>query len=102
MFCLKNFYNSSRNKILYIDKLSININKRLIINNSDFINNEKNNLNKINKFNFSSKTFLEDILPDHLFYDIPKYSKNPENFEFPWLVGGAPFLELKVIFVIFK
>jgi hypothetical protein len=41
---------------------------------------------------FSTK---DDILPDHLVYNIPKYEKN-ENFDFPWLIGGAPFLEIKV------
>lgn len=79
------------------------------------INDKLNNIRKIKKTNtvlgylknqeiYNNKNFSfstkfnnkDDILPDHLFYDIPKYSKNPENVDFPWLIGGAPFLELKV------
>jgi len=92
------FNNNPLKKILlktqfkyYQTKSSVNpFNKQLINkHNNDIIHN--------NKFNFSNKTnSKENILPDHLFYDIPKYSKNPENVDFPWLIGGAPFLELKV------
>lgn len=42
---------------------------------------------------------LEDIIPDHLVYNIPKYSKNPKEFDFPWLINGAPFLEIKARFL---
>ena len=42
------------------------------------------------------KNFSEIEMPDHLKYNIPKYNKNPDNVDFPWLIGGAPFLELKV------
>jgi hypothetical protein len=45
---------------------------------------------------FSTNTGAESILPDHLVYNIPKYDKNPENFDFPWLINGAPLLEIKV------
>ncbi len=56
-----------------------------------------NRIHNTNKFNFSNNTNpKENSLPDHLLYEIPKYSKNPENVDFPWLIGGAPFLELKV------
>ena len=58
---------------------------------------QNSNIYNPNKYNFSNKfNNQEDVLPDHLFYNIPKYSKNPENVDFPWLIGGAPFLELKV------
>ncbi len=62
----------------------------------------RNSKNKIilnfNKFDFSTRLNNKEdlLLPDDFFYDIPKYSKNPENVDFPWLIGGAPFLELKV------
>jgi hypothetical protein len=48
------------------------------------------------KFIHKNFTTKESILPDHLTYNIPKYDKNPEHFDFPWLIGGAPLLELKV------
>jgi hypothetical protein len=51
---------------------------------------------KFNKIIFKAFTTNSDILPDHLVYKIPKYEKNPENIDFPWLIGGAPFLEMKV------
>lgn len=56
------------------------------------------NFSKMQRFNFSNsiKNQGEIEMPDHLYYEIPKYSKNPENIDFPWLIGGAPFLELKV------
>jgi hypothetical protein len=44
-------------------------------------------------------TTKDEILPDHLVYNIPKYEKNPDNFDFPWLVGGAPSLEIKVVLI---
>jgi len=47
---------------------------------------------------FSTKMNFDDILPDHLTYNIPKYIKNPESLNFPWLVNGAPQLEIKVSF----
>jgi len=54
----------------------------------------------ITHFNhFSKRKFTSDFLPDHLTYTIPKYSKNPKDFDFPWLIGGAPFLELKARFI---
>jgi len=83
-FC--QFSNNKINKILNKDnnQLYLGILKNQIIH-------KKNNFNFSTKFNNK-----DDILPDHLFYDIPKYSKNPENVDFPWLIGGAPFLELKV------
>lgn len=46
---------------------------------------------KLNK-----QVFSDDILPEHLKYNIPKYDKNPENLDFPWLINGAPMLEMKV------
>lgn len=45
----------------------------------------------------TNKSDLDNILPDHLIYKIPKYVKNPEDFNFPWLINGAPLLEIKVI-----
>ena len=75
------------------------LNKISIINNANIdLGKYKNQIiYNQNKFNFSTKfDNKNDILPDHLFYEIPKYSKNPENVDFPWLIGGAPFLELKV------
>jgi len=47
----------------------------------------------------SSNDSLDEILPDHLHYNIPKYSKNPKEFDFPWLIHGAPFLEIKARFL---
>lgn len=51
------------------------------------------------RFNFSKKDELDDFLPDHLYYKIPKYEKNPQYFDFPWLINGAPFLEIKARFL---
>lgn len=48
---------------------------------------------------FSEDRNLQDILPDHLTYKIPKYNKNPKEFDFPWLINGAPFLEIKARFL---
>ena len=73
------------------DRITMKINKN-ILNNFKTIKN-KPFLNK-QKFNFSQKDEIE--MPDHLKYDIPKYNKNPDNVDFPWLIGGAPYLELKV------
>ena len=55
-------------------------------------------LKKLNNFiNFTKRYSSESILPDNLFYNIPKYDKNPSNFDFPWLISGAPILEIKVL-----
>ncbi len=53
-----------------------------------------NKFHKLIKVNY--KNCSETILPDHLKYNIPKYDKNPENVDIPWLINGAPFLEIKV------
>jgi hypothetical protein len=68
-----------------------------------------NKLKKFTKYKMSSQfgsyfssrdsNDLSDILPDHLTYNIPKYNKNPNEFDFPWLMSGAPFLELKARFL---
>jgi hypothetical protein len=85
----KNFSQIINNKLNKLSSIN-NANLHLAENKNKIISNQ-------NKFNFSTKfNNKDDILPDHLFYDIPKYSKNPENVDFPWLIGGAPFLELKV------
>jgi len=55
----------------------------------------KNNLVRC----FSTKINFDDILPDHLTYNIPKYIKNPESLNFPWLINGAPLLEIKVNYI---
>jgi hypothetical protein len=56
--------------------------------------------NKFNNFYFKfKKAFSEEFLPDHLLYNIPKYTKNPTEFDFPWLINGAPFLEIKARFL---
>lgn len=95
--CDMKIYNKIKRNISQSD-----YNKYAKITNSDnmklYFGDRKTPLvNKINKFDFSTKfNNKDDILPDHLFYDIPKYTKNPENVDFPWLIGGAPFLELKV------
>lgn len=59
------------------------------------------NNNIIKKFSSSnsSNSSLDDFLPEHLLYNVPKYSKNPKEFDFPWLIGGAPFLEMKARFL---
>lgn len=106
MLSIKHLTNNAK-KLSHIKPIKKNL--------SQILNNKFNNTTKINnnfidsmnlknqiiynnnKFNFSTKfNDKEDILPDHLFYEIPKYSKNPDNVDFPWLIGGAPFLELKV------
>jgi hypothetical protein len=57
----------------------------------------KNQLKKLNNIiNFTKRYSSDNILPDHLLYNIPKYDKNPTNFDFPWLINGAPILEIKV------
>ncbi len=48
---------------------------------------------------FPNKDSLDEIMPDHLIYNIPKYSKNTKDFDFPWLYNGAPFLEIKARFL---
>ena len=69
----------------------------MIINKCQFrkIINIRNNLH-----HFSTKIDFDDILPDHFRYSIPKYVKNPETLNFPWLINGAPSLEIKVIIYI--
>lgn len=85
----KNFSQIMYNKLNKISNTN-NANLDLLENKNKIIYNQ-------NKYNFSTKfNNKDDTFPDHLFYDIPKYSKNPENVDFPWLIGGAPFLELKV------
>lgn len=64
-----------------------NINKRIL---------------KFRSFKFYStlsKDPLSDILPDSFMYKIPQYKKNPKNFNFPFLVSGAPNLEIKTRFL---
>jgi hypothetical protein len=59
-----------------------------------------NNSSRLTSKKFSSNNnSIEDILPDHLVYNIPKYAKNPKEIDFPWLINGAPFLELKARFL---
>jgi len=106
MFSLKNLKKVKINLIqnnpsqkLFSDKISKNLQIKFNRKNDNRKNDNFNNINinHFNKFNFSNK-FNEkaDIFPDHLFYEIPKYQKNPDNIDLPWLIGGAPFLELKV------
>lgn len=51
-----------------------------------------------NYFFFSAKPNksinLDSILPDNLIYKVPDYKKNT-SFDFPWLIDGAPFLDIK-------
>ena len=84
-----NLINAQTNKRI----INLNQNQNHIQNNS--YKNKKNILFNKQTFNFSEKNDNIDI-PDHFHYNIPKYTKNPENVDFPWLIGGAPFLELKV------
>lgn len=48
-----------------------------------------------NSYSFSSsQTRIDDLLPEHLSYKIPKFKRNI-NFDFPWLINGAPVLDIK-------
>jgi hypothetical protein len=40
-----------------------------------------------------------DILPENLKENIPKYEKNPVDFDIPWLIHGAPILQMKTRFL---
>ena len=54
----------------------------------------KNRFLSICNKQFSSNANLKDILPDHLTYKIPNYTKN-KTLDFPWLISGAPILDIK-------
>ena len=72
-----------------------------------FGSNNSNNLfnQNIKIKNFSTNTIdehhnldLKDLLPDHFTYKIPTYKKNT-NLDFPWIIEGAPILEIKSRFL---
>jgi hypothetical protein len=90
---LTNIKNTDISKII-LNKDNNNIFKKNEITNINKNKKKNKNIFQSQKYNFSIKDDIE--LPDHFKYEIPKYTKNPENVDFPWLIGGAPFLELKV------
>lgn len=40
---------------------------------------------------------FSDILPETVKYNIPTFKKNPQELNFPLLIGGAPKLQIRVI-----
>ena len=59
---------------------------------------QKTNLlkNFTTKSKQTSDKQLNDFLPDHIKYNVPKYKKNPIDLNFPLLINGAPKLDVKV------
>ena len=41
----------------------------------------------------------DDFLPDYLVKDAPSYKRNPADLNLPWLINGAPSIELKTRFM---
>jgi hypothetical protein len=41
----------------------------------------------------------EEFLPDYLIKDAPSYKRNPLSINLPWLINGAPDIEIKTRFM---
>jgi hypothetical protein len=41
----------------------------------------------------------EDFLPDYLVKNAPTFKRNPISINMPWLINGAPSIELKTRFM---
>lgn len=78
----------------FLKKLSLNENFNTGIGKQNIINN--------NKMHFTSTNINQEKeelrIPEHTSYDVPNFIKN-KNFDFPWLINGAPSLDINSRFL---
>ncbi len=41
----------------------------------------------------------EEFLPDYFMKDAPTYKRNPVSINLPWLINGAPLIDIKTRFM---